>query len=197
MLKRSFFLLAIAVVLAPAAFGQNANNFQSPVALKLGEADDIEEIFRPRRVPEKDADVAAAVVVNTRTVERIAFEVINRTRVEMGLQPLAWNEEIAEVAREHSQNMAEFRFFSHRGLDNKMVSDRADARGIRKWRAIGENIAYNRGYQDPVAKAVQLWLNSASHKSNMLDPNWRESAVGVAVADDGSYYFTQVFLVRK
>ncbi|MBX3292451.1 MAG: CAP domain-containing protein [Acidobacteria bacterium] len=200
MLKKLFPVLlfvAVFTVLTPAAFAQNANNFQSPVALKLGEAEDIEEIFRPRRVPEKESDVAASVVVNTKTVERIAFEMINRTRVEMGLSPLAWNEDIAAVAREHSQNMAEFRFFSHRGLDNKMVSDRADAKGVRKWRAIGENIAYNRGYQDPVAKAVQLWLNSSSHKSNMLDPNWRESAVGVAIAEDGSYYFTQVFLVKR
>jgi uncharacterized protein YkwD len=197
MLKRLFPVLVIAVVLTPAVFAQNTDNFPSPVAFKLGEAEDIEEIFRPRRVPEKDSGVAAAVVVNTKTVERIAFEMINRTRVEMGLSPLVWSEEIAAVAREHSQNMAEFRFFSHRGLDNKMVSDRADARGLRKWRAIGENIAYNRGYDDPVAKAVQLWLGSSSHKSNMLDPNWRESAVGVAIADDGSYYFTQVFMVRR
>ncbi|QQS33789.1 MAG: CAP domain-containing protein [Acidobacteriota bacterium] len=196
MLKKLFPLLLVTLALTPAVFSQNTG-FQAPVAVKLGEAEDIEEIFRPRRVPEKESDVAAAVVVNTRSVERIAFEMINSTRVEMGLSPLTWNEDIASVAREHSQNMAEFRFFSHRGLDNKMVSDRADAKGVRKWRAIGENIAYNRGYQDPVAKAVQLWLNSSSHKSNMLDPNWRESAVGVAIASDGSYYFTQVFLVKR
>lgn len=196
MLKKLFPLLLVTLALTPAVFSQNTG-FQAPVAVKLGEAEDIEEIFRPRRVPEKESDVAAAVVVNTRSVERIAFEMINSTRVEMGLSPLTWNEDIASLAREHSQNMAEFRFFSHRGLDNKMVSDRADAKGVRKWRAIGENIAYNRGYQDPVAKAVQLWLNSSSHKSNMLDPNWRESAVGVAIASDGSYYFTQVFLVKR
>jgi uncharacterized protein YkwD len=31
----------------------------------------------------------------------------------------------------------------------------------------------------------------------MMDPNWKESAIGVAKAADGSVYFTQVFLVRK
>ena len=92
--------------------------------------------------------------------------------------------------------MAEFSFFSHRGLDNKMVSDRADDSGLRKWRAIGENIAFNRGYQDPITKAVELWLDSPSHRHNMLDAGWLESAIGVAVAADGSYYFTQVFLKK-
>jgi uncharacterized protein YkwD len=93
--------------------------------------------------------------------------------------------------------MAEFSFFSHRGLDNKLVSDRADAQKVVKWRAIGENIAFNRGYKDPVQKAVELWLDSPTHRRNLMDETWRESAVGVAVAPDGSYYFTQVFLVRR
>ena len=111
-----------------------------------------------------------------------------------GLAALAWNENLARVANVHSQNMAEYSFFSHRGLDDKMVSDRADAVGIRGWRAIGENIAYERGHADPVAKAIQLWLDSPSHRQNMLSKDWRECAIGVAVGSDGGYYFTQVFL---
>ncbi|MGE3467568.1 MAG: CAP domain-containing protein, partial [Pyrinomonadaceae bacterium] len=94
-------------------------------------------------------------------------------------------------------NMAEFNFFSHRGLDNKMVSDRADIAKAGKWRAIGENIAFNRGYGDPVTKAVELWLDSPSHKRNMLSPDWKESAIGIAVNEDGAYYFTQVFMIKK
>ncbi len=93
--------------------------------------------------------------------------------------------------------MAEFQFFDHKGLDNKMVSDRADAVKVGKWRAIGENIAFSRGFSDPIAKAVELWLDSPSHRRNMLSADWKESAVGVAVTEDGAYYFTQVFLVRK
>jgi uncharacterized protein YkwD len=151
---------------------------------------------RPR-VVSTASDVAASVVVNTIAAERIAFDIINRKRIENGAAPLAWNEELAEVARLHSRNMAEFHFFSHRGLDNKFVSDRADQLKLRNWRAIGENIAFNRGFDDPIAKAVELWLGSQSHRRNLLDAAWKESAVGIAVADDGSYYLTQVFLVRR
>jgi len=45
--------------------------------------------------------------------------------------------------------------------------------------------------------AVDLWLESPTHRHNMLDPYWKESAVGVGVAEDGSIYFTQVFMTRK
>jgi uncharacterized protein YkwD len=155
----------------------------------------VDDVKRPRRV-ETAAGVKASVVINAQAVERAAFELINQKRANNGLKPLAWSDELASIARLHSHNMAEQRFFSHRGLDDKLVSDRADDIGLKRWRAIGENIAFERGYQDPTEKAVQLWLDSPSHRQNLMNDDWRESAVGVAVAADGSYYFTQVFLKR-
>ncbi|MGB5014195.1 MAG: CAP domain-containing protein [Pyrinomonadaceae bacterium] len=163
--------------------------------------DDDDEIAsgksRPRVVKVRESKVKSSVLVNVGLVERTAFEILNQKRLERGLQPLVWNTDLFNVARGHSQNMSEFQFFAHRGLDGKMVSDRADDSGLGNWRAIGENIAFNRGYQDPIAKAVEGWLDSPTHMRNLLDDKWKESAIGVAVAADGSYYFTQVFLVRK
>jgi len=130
-------------------------------------------------------------------LERQAFQLINEKRREQGLKLLEWNESIAKIARLHSENMANYKFFSHTGLDGSIVSDRADKSGLGKWRAIGENIAYNRGYQQPIEFSVERWMQSPSHKRNLLDEQWRESAVGIAVTPDGTYYFTQVFLLRK
>jgi uncharacterized protein YkwD len=172
------------------------SDLESGLASYLGLDDDADIITRPRIVPDSSA-VKAKVIVNTVAVERLAFEAINRKRAESGLAPLEWSNDLARVARLHSQNMAELQFFSHRGLDSKFVSDRADDLNIGRWRAIGENIAYNRGFEDPVAKAIELWLGSNTHRKNLLDASWRESAIGVAVAENGAYYFTQVFLVRK
>lgn len=183
----TFGLLAAFAVITPA---QTTNKNQGPTAVRLAGAESIEELFRPRRVEN-------SAVVNVKAVERVAFEMLNKKRADNGLAPLVWSDDLESVARQHSQNMAEFQFFSHRGLDNKLVSDRADKAGVGRWRAIGENIAFNRGYDDPVAKAVELWLDSPSHRRNLLSNTWKESAVGVAVAEDGSYYFTQVFLARK
>jgi uncharacterized protein YkwD len=54
-----------------------------------------------------------------------------------------------------------------------------------------------RGYDDPASLAVEKWLESTAHRKNLLGPRWQESAVGVAVTPDGTYYMTEVFLLRK
>ena len=129
--------------------------------------------------------------------ERRAFQLINEIRRDKGLAPLTWKEDVANIARVHSQRMAEFNFFNHRDNDGMLVNDRADMFGIHNWRAIGENIAFNRGYSDPVAMAIENWMGSRRHRENLLNQDWSDSAIGLALAADGSYYFTQVFLLRK
>lgn len=149
-------------------------------------------LTRPRKTPE-------AVVNNALTADLEAriFALINQKRIEINLPPLVWSDEAAKVARLHTNNMAVNKFFSHQGLDGKMVNERADALGFRKWRAIGENIAFNRGFKLPIESAVEQWLKSASHRENLLDARWHETGIGAAIAADGTYYFTQVFIVRK
>jgi len=191
--KKLLPLLGLFVVLTASTLAQNIN-FQGQETTRSVIEDGVNSPARPRVAPEKSSAVKASVIVNTVRIEQMVFEMVNQKRVENGLTPLVWSDGIAAIAREHSQNMAEFKFFSHRGVDNKMVSDRADDHRLGNWQAIGENIAFNRGFDDPTGKAIQLWLDSPTHRHNLLDPNWREAAVGVAVAEDGSYYFTQVFL---
>lgn len=130
-------------------------------------------------------------------LERRVFKLLNDVRRAQGLQELDWSDDVAAVARVHSLNMADEKFFSHRGSDGSMVDERADRLGLGSWRVIGENIAYMRGYDDPAALAVDKWMESPSHRKNLLGSNWKESAVGVAITKDGTYYMTQVFLLRK
>lgn len=129
-----------------------------------------------------------------RALEKDTFALINEERARTGLSVLNWSEKVADVARLHSTNMAEYNFFSHRGLDGSMVDDRAARFDVNSWKAIGENIAFLKGYDSPAQVAVQKWLQSASHRSNLLDPRWSETAIGLAVTSDGKYFFTQVFI---
>lgn len=130
-------------------------------------------------------------------LERKAFELLNYQRAIQGLTALEWNEAMTKVARIHSEDMANKKYFSHTGSDGSQVSERADALGVRNWQAIGENIAYNRGFENPVEFAVERWMQSPSHKQNLLSGQWKETGVGIAVTADGTYYFTQVFVLRK
>jgi len=137
----------------------------------------------------KPAAAVAAIEIQT-------FDLINKLRTDAGLEPLVWREDLAELAREHSQDMADRKYFSHHGSDGSMVDDRADKLGISNWAAIGENIAFLRGFDEVAASAVQRWLESPAHKQNLLDKRWKETGMGVAVLPDGTYYLTQVFLLR-
>ncbi len=198
-MRRTFLALLLAVSgLSITVFAQ-ASQPAKPMAIRVGIGGGfLDPDSRPRVANvEKVAAVKSSVIANTASFEKAAFDMINQKRAEQGLKPLEWSGRLLSVARTHSQNMAEYDFFSHKGLDGKYVSDRADDAQIGTWRLIGENIAFNRGFNDPVAKAVELWLNSATHRRNLLNPDWRETAVGIAIGEDGSYYFTQVFLVRK
>lgn len=154
------------------------------------------QIYQTKTIARNNADFKRNTVNNISELESQVFEIINKKRKENGLPPLVWNNQIAGVARLHSKNMAGYGFFSHVGIDGKEVDDRADSLGLRKWRMIGENIAYNRGYGNPVERAVEAWMKSAGHRQNILKSNWKETGVGIAVSATGEYYFTQVFILK-
>jgi uncharacterized protein YkwD len=134
---------------------------------------------------------------NTAALEQEVFRLVNQTREEKGLKKLAWSNEVAAIARQHSANMANYNFFSHIGIDGKKVDDRADSIGLSRWQSIGENIAYNSGFDDPVGRAVLGWMNSAGHRQNILRDTWKETGIGIAVTAQGKVFITQVFLKRK
>ncbi len=172
------------------AFAQNDGRPQPILVGVIGGA---------KRVPavhSVNASFSNATLGSANRVEARAFELMNAQRVASGLQSLQWDEQIVALARTHSESMAEGKYFSHRDPNGGFVDSRAAKLGIFNWMAIGENIAFMKGYDDPASMAVEKWMQSTSHKKNILSSQWRESAIGVAVAADGSIYFTQVFISK-
>jgi uncharacterized protein YkwD len=128
--------------------------------------------------------------------ERRAFDLINAERQRRGLRPLVWDGSLTRLARYHSENMARGQFLNHVDRDGLDLKGRAEVLGLHGWRALGENIAYNQGYSDPTAFAVERWMISEKHRENILNGDYTHAAVGMARASDGTYYFTQVFMMR-
>ena len=128
--------------------------------------------------------------------ERTAFELINRERVAKGLAALVWNSDLYRLARQHSEDMGGRGYFDHETPEGLMPKDRARAAGLRGFRVIAENIAYNKGYENPGAYAVERWMKSSGHRANILYSSFQYSAIGSYVASDGSVYLTQVFISR-
>jgi uncharacterized protein YkwD len=129
-------------------------------------------------------------------IEQRVFEETNRIRVENGLPPFAWDGDACRMARSHSENMSKQRFFAHVTPSGQRLRDRARAAGILRYSVLGENIAYNRGFDDPAAIAVERWMLSPKHRANILSSEFRAMAIGSFISPDGSVYLTQTFITR-
>ncbi|MEK6285888.1 MAG: CAP domain-containing protein [Acidobacteriota bacterium] len=127
------------------------------------------------------------------SLEQQCLDEINRVRRRSGLPRLNFYEDLLPVAREYSRRMAEERFFSHNDPDGRTVRERVDDADIR-WRMVGENLAYSNGYINPVAASLHGWMESPGHRRNILDPDFKLTAIGVWIRSDGTVYFTEIFL---
>lgn len=137
-----------------------------------------------------------ATLVEPNDIEKRAFEQTNAVRVRAGLPSLIWDSDVCVMARTHSESMSRRNFFAHVTPDGQRLRDRARAAGILRYSVLGENIAYNQGYDDPGAFAVERWMASPKHRDNILSKEFRAMAIGSYVAPDGSVYLTQTFITR-
>jgi len=124
------------------------------------------------------------------SVEQAVHNQVNQYRASRGLPPLSLDARISEQARVHSQNMAIGTVpFSHDGFTQRVQTI---ARVI-PYSGAAENVAYNQGYGDPATQAVQGWLRSTGHRTN-IEGQYNLTGIGIAKNSQGEYYFTQIFI---
>lgn len=139
-------------------------------------------------------------------LELAIHERVNEVRQERGLSELAFDTELREVARYHSEDMAEREYFSHTSPEGHTLQDRYERFGYDcrvpagefEYKTGGENLFMYRSSMEPsietlANRSVAGWLDSPGHRRNLLDEDWRQEGIGVARADDGSVYVTQNF----
>jgi uncharacterized protein YkwD len=142
------------------------------------------------------APSASPTLAEASEIERRAFAQTNEVRIKNGLAALEWDADVCRMARVHSENMSRLNFFAHVTPDGLKLRDRARAVGILTYTVLGENIAYNQGYEDPGAFAVERWMASPKHRANILSNEFRAMAIGTYIAADGSVFLTQTFITR-
>jgi len=98
--------------------------------------------------------------------------------------PLTWNDQLEKAAVDHSNDMFQNKYFSHKDKKGNSAGKRIKNAGYN-WSFYGENIA--EGYSDEKA-AVAGWLKSPGHCGNIMSKVFKE--MGAAKA--GSYW-TQTF----
>jgi len=115
---------------------------------------------------------------------------VNAERKKAGCQPVRLDSRLSAAATKYSQAMSRNDFFSHTGSDGSTFVSRIENEGYPAPRS--ENIAAG----SATAQAtMQQWMNSSSHRRNILDCAAEDMGLGVASADDSRFgtYWTQEF----
>ena len=129
--------------------------------------------------------------------EQRAFDLVNAERQAKGLTPLAWDDRLALMARSHAEDMARGGGRGHTDRAGLGMTARAEVFGVGGFEALGENIGYSEGDEDPVAVVLARWTGHDMHRQNILAPDFTHSGMGVAKAANGDVLFTQVFIARR
>ncbi len=126
----------------------------------------------------------------TQDFSKFADEVIRLTNIERekaGLSPLAKRNDMCEVAQIRSIEISEY--YSHFRPNGEICFELVKEKGIR-FNSLGENIASG---QTTPEQAVREWMNSPTHKDNILTPNF--TGIGVGCYRKGNtMYWVQFFI---
>ena len=176
----------------PAAESGRASQLRQLVPLPSGESQ-----------KEREARARMEVAARVSDLELKVHAGINAERAKNEGSPLKWEEQLAAVARAHSDDMTSRGYFSHDTPEGLGPSDRIDRAGYSCWKGshygVAENIAIETSLGNldrTAAEAVQGWMNSPGHRTNLLGRQYDRTGVGVSFGTWRGYravYLTQVF----
>ena len=120
------------------------------------------------------------------SLERQVVDLVNQQRAAYGLGSLTLSATLSNGARLKSQDMQKNRYFDHNSPTYGSPFDMMRSLGIT-YGSAGENIAM--GYST-AASVVNAWMNSPSHRANILNAKFTQ--IGVGYVSNGGYW-TQWF----
>ena len=115
--------------------------------------------------------------------ENAIAALINNVREQNGLNALAADESLTEVARQRSQDLINRNYFSHYTPEGTNVFDLMRSMGI-SFRCAGENLAQSSPASIGTPEAfLNAWLNSPTHRDNILRSQYTKIGVGMVEID--------------
>lgn len=109
------------------------------------------------------------------------LSLVNGARASAGVNSLEWSSSLAGHAASWSRHLGEVGALSHSNLGSLLGNG---------WTSMGENVAT--GQTNPAAMH-QGWMDSAGHRSNILNPAFTHVGIAVWVDSDGTAWGVQVF----
>jgi hypothetical protein len=140
-------------------------------------------------------NLVTAQTMTLREFELEVWRLTNVERVRHSLQPLTYEEGLADLARTHSGNMLVHKFFAHKDHKGDEVGGRREKYYPNLLvSAIGENLGKfsNSAMRFTPHELVSGWMQSPLHRENILNPIYTHLGVGLVFKGD-TLYATQNF----
>ena len=124
-------------------------------------------------------------------MENEMLDLVNQEREKNNLNKLVLDEELRNVARVKSEDIAANNYFDHNSPKYGSPFEMMDEFGIR-YRQAAENLA---GHQS-VELAHEGLMNSQGHRENILEGGLTHIGIGIRRDEKYGYIFTQMFISK-
>lgn len=134
-------------------------------------------------------------------LENLLFDLVNAERTKAGLKPLLFDSTLSEIARAHSAEMRDLKYFAHEsptpGLH--MPLDRFRLGTGTTPHLLAENVFRAWGGRrtisdDQAQRAHSSLMNSPGHRANILHTTPTRIGIGFVANASGDLWVTQMFV---
>ncbi|WP_347561129.1 CAP domain-containing protein [Senegalia massiliensis] len=129
-------------------------------------------------------------ISSSRQFELEVIKLVNVERQKIGLVNLIESKSLTNVARYKSKDMITYNYFSHQSPTYGSPFNMLKKFGIT-YKHAGENLAAGQRTPESV---VNSWINSPSHKKNILNKNFTKIGIGYIKDNNGYPFWTQMFI---
>jgi uncharacterized protein YkwD len=139
------------------------------------------------RTPPPPIRVSQAAPASALQIENALLAEMNRVRLSRGRVALRHLSTLRRPAREQSRFLLRIGDLRHESSDGSPFWTRLVEAGFPRTRLMAENLSMVSGCEIGAARrTVAMWMGSPGHRANMLNPRFRWTGVGAAVAGDCS-----------
>jgi uncharacterized protein YkwD len=134
-------------------------------------------------------------------LENLLYEHVNATRIKNGLKPLVLDSTLSEIARAHSAEMRDLKYFAHESPtpSRRTPLDRYRLGTGQTPRFVAENVYRSWGGRQQISdeqalRAHNSLMNSPGHRANILHGMPTRIGIGFIANANGDLWVTQMFV---
>jgi uncharacterized protein YkwD len=120
--------------------------------------------------------------INESSIEREIFNIVNQKRIELGNEPLIWNNDLNKIAKDYSAEISQTGSFSHINDEGESFSDRLKQSHLFYIVAAETLSGIPANTENPAESAVDNWLESPGHRSVIVDRDKFYTHLGTGVS---------------